>query len=137
MHLSWLLLEIGDAGTEDVQRMGRSEWCSRWVFAPLLQLQGQRCVHFQDLSLRGLGADLGVGAAEEVFLFLLVLPRRDMGEGDSSLVRLGLVERPGEASMGYGIDMVIVGPKEIGSAGSTMINEGDVHEGAQCRAKTG
>lgn len=80
-------------GTEGLQKKGRSKTCWRRGSAPLLQLQERYCAHFPDSWSEGLGVGCGVGAVEDMFLFLLVLPRRYTGEGDSLLVGLETVNR--------------------------------------------
>lgn len=78
-------------GTEGLRKKARSKRCWRAGSAPLLQLQERCCGHFPDSWSGGLGVGCGVGAVEDMFLFLLVLPRRYTGEGDSLLVELEIV----------------------------------------------
>lgn len=79
--------------TEGLQKKGRSKTCWRAGSAPLLQPQERCCAHFPDSWSGGLVVGCGVGAVEDMFLFLLVLPRRYTGEGDSLLVGVEMVSR--------------------------------------------
>lgn len=86
-----------------------------------------------------MGAGWGSDAVEEVFLFLLVLPRRYTGEGDSYPLGQGSIEACGEATVGYRIDRVTrvrVGSKAMRFAKSTRVNGEDMLQTQNAHRKT-